>query len=126
MELQNGYKKVYEKVSDGKRTFYATETEKCDTAVDTVLGSFIDSNYRDKTIYEYKGKLYTSASKLPKYNEVGEPAEGETEITVFNTVFAKVDAVEDAESETTTTNEVEEVHEEEDFEDDNIVEDPTE
>ena len=37
MNLQNGYKVIYEKIADGKRTFYATENVVCDPKVDTKI-----------------------------------------------------------------------------------------
>ena len=100
MNLQNGYKVIYEKAADGKRTFYASKTGLCDTKVDKQLGdAFVDADYAGKTIYEYKGSFYVSEGKTPTYNEDGTPAKGETKLTIFDEVFVKVEPTETFEPE---------------------------
>ena len=91
MDLQNGYKVIYEKAADGKRTFYASklETGKCDTTVDTELASFTDSDYKGKVIYEYKGSFYISEGKTPAYDEDGVPTD--ERLSAFDEVFVKAE-----------------------------------
>lgn len=88
MNLQNGYKVIYEKAAGGKRTFYAS---KCDGTSDKELASFTDSEYRGRMIYEHDGRFYISAEATPKYDEDGKPASGETVLSAFDEVFVKVE-----------------------------------
>ena len=99
MNLQNGYKVIYEKAADGKRTFYASKSNAYPAADDVVLASFNDADFAGKVIYEYAGKFYVSTGAIPTYNENGEPAD--TVIEGFDKVF-----VEDEESEEDSTAEV--------------------
>lgn len=99
MKLQNGYKKIYEKAIDGQRTFYATTSNVCNPETDVVLGSFSDEEYKGKVIYEYKGKFYVSSGKLPVYDENGEPAESETQLTAFDEIFVEAESKENASDE---------------------------
>ena len=80
MDLQNGYKVIYEKIADGKRTFYATKGVKCDPTVDDKIAEATIGEY--KLIYEKDGRFYGSVS--------GIPAEGDYCFTEFDKVF-KVD-----------------------------------
>jgi hypothetical protein len=89
MNLQNGYKVIYEKAADGKRTFYASKSNSYPAADDVVLASFNDEDYRGKVIYEYKGKFYASTGAVPTYDENGEPKD--TLIDGFDKVFMHVD-----------------------------------
>ena len=63
MNLQNGYKVIYEKITDGKRTFYATKNNTCDPAVDTKLVEAAIGEY--KLIYERAGRFYGSKTGIP-------------------------------------------------------------
>ena len=63
MNLQNGYKKIYEKTADGTRTFYATKNDVCDPTVDDKLVEATIGEY--KLIYEKDGKFYGSKSGIP-------------------------------------------------------------
>jgi hypothetical protein len=85
MNLQNGYKVIYEKAADGKRTFYASKSAAYPNADDVVLAYFNDADYRGKVIYEHKGKFYVSTGAVPVYNENGEPVD--TVIEGFDQVF---------------------------------------
>jgi hypothetical protein len=87
MNLQNGYKVIYEKAADGKRTFYASKSTIYPNENDLVIASFNDADYRGKVIYEHKGKFYVSTGTVPTYNENGEPAD--TVIEGFDEVFVK-------------------------------------
>jgi hypothetical protein len=89
MNLQNGYKVIYEKAADGKRTFYASKSTVYPNADDKVLASFNDADYRGKVIYEHKGKFYVSTGAVPAYNEKGEPTDNVIE--GFNEVFVKAE-----------------------------------
>lgn len=65
MNLQNGYKVIYEKAADGKRTFYASKSgvfEDAEAIVEVNIGEY-------KLIYEKDGKFYGSASGLPTEND---------------------------------------------------------
>lgn len=91
MNLQNGYKVIYEKALDGKRTFYASKTNKCDPTVDTQLGDvFTDADYAGKIIYEYKGNFYVSTGKTPAYDENGVPTD--ERLSAFDEVLIKAEA----------------------------------
>ena len=63
MNLQNGYKVIYEKAADGKRTFYATKNVACDPAVDDKIVEATIGEY--KLIYEKDGQLYGSTTGIP-------------------------------------------------------------
>ena len=89
MNLQNGYKVIYEKAADGKRTFYASKSTVYPNADDKVLASFNDADYRGKVIYEHKGKFYVSIGSVPTYNENGEPAD--RVIEGFSEVFEEAE-----------------------------------
>ena len=86
MELKNGYKVIYEKAADGKRTFYGSK-----------LGTFTDAEQigeaieigKYKLIYEKNGKIYCSESNVPNFNENGEPAD--TIIEGFDKVFVETE-----------------------------------
>jgi hypothetical protein len=90
MKLQNGYKVIYEKAADGKRTFYASKNTKCDPTVDKQLGdAFVDADYAGKVIYEYKGSFYISTGKAPAYDENGVPTD--ERLSAFDEVFVKAE-----------------------------------
>jgi hypothetical protein len=91
MELKNGYKVIYEKAVDGKRTFYASKSNAYPTADDVVLASFNDADYKGKVIYEYKGDFYVSTGSIPAYDENGVPTD--KKIEGFDQVFKKAEAV---------------------------------
>lgn len=74
MNLKNGYKLIYEKAADGKRTFYASKSN-YPTSEDVKLASFADADYRGKVIYEHNGKFYISAGRIPAYDENGNPVD---------------------------------------------------
>ena len=101
MIYKNGYKVVYEVAAEGKRTFYAAKSNEYPTRneageiIDDVIVSFEDAAFLGKTIYEYKGKFYVSAGRLPAYNEAGEPdvANGEIELD-FSLVLEEAEAEE--------------------------------
>lgn len=76
MNLQNGYKVLYEKAADGKRTFYASNTGLFANA--EVIAEFAMGEY--KLIYEKDGKIYGSTT--------GIPAEGDYYFKEFDKVFA--------------------------------------
>jgi hypothetical protein len=64
MNLQNGYKVIYEKTADGKRTFYATKNVVCDPTVDDkIIEEATIGEY--KLIYEKNGEFYGSTSGIP-------------------------------------------------------------
>ena len=65
MNLQNGYKVIYEKAADGKRTFYASKTgvfADAEVIVEAVIGQY-------KLIYEKDGQFYGSESGIPAAND---------------------------------------------------------
>ena len=75
MDLQNGYKVIYEKIADGERTFFAS---KLNGEAATQIGDAIKiGKYR--LVYEKDGMIYGS--------ETGAPAEGDDCFTAFNNVF---------------------------------------
>ena len=88
MNLQNGYKVIYEVTADGKRTFYATKGNTCDPAADDKIVEATIGEY--KLIYEKEGRFYGS--------ETGIPADGDKCFTEFDKVF--VEAVEEEDDET--------------------------
>ena len=77
MNLQNGYKVIYEKIADGNRTFYATKNVECNPAVDDKIVEAKIGQY--KLIYEKDGCFYGSES--------GIPAEGDHCFSEFDKVF---------------------------------------
>ena len=75
MNLQNGYKVIYEKANDSKRTFSASKTgvfADAEAIAETVIGQY-------KLIYEKAGKIYGSES--------GVPAEADSCFEAFDKVF---------------------------------------
>ena len=61
MNLQNGYKVIYEKAADGKRTFYASKTgafADAEVIAESEIGKY-------KLIYEKAGQIYGSESGIP-------------------------------------------------------------
>jgi hypothetical protein len=95
MNLQNGYKVIYEKAADGKRTFYASKSDAYPAADDITLASFDDADFAGKVIYEYAGEFYVSEGKLPAYDENGIPTDTKIEIEHFNDVFVKAEETSD-------------------------------
>ena len=67
MNLQNGYKVIYEKAADGKRTFYATKNVVCDPTVDDKILEATIGAY--KLIYEKDGQFYGSTTGIPTEND---------------------------------------------------------
>ena len=63
MNLQNGYKVIYEKAADGKRTFYATKNAACDPTVDDKIIEAEIGKY--KLIYEKNGEFFGSTTGIP-------------------------------------------------------------
>lgn len=96
MNLQNGYKVIYEKTADGKRTFYATKNVTCDPTVDDKIIEATIGEY--KLIYEKAGQFYGSTT--------GIPADGDHCFVEFDKVFKETVAEEVPT--TTTEDEVEE------------------
>ena len=68
MNLQNGYKKIYEKTSDGTRTFYATKNDVCDPTVDDKIIEATIGEY--KLIYEKAGQFFGSKTGIPAETDV--------------------------------------------------------
>lgn len=61
MNLQNGYKVIYEKAADGKRTFYASKTglfKDAEIIAEATIGEY-------KLIYEKNGMFYGSTTGIP-------------------------------------------------------------
>jgi hypothetical protein len=84
MNLQNGYKVLYEKVADGKRTFFAS---KSGTFADAEqIGEAIEIG-KYKLIYEKNGKIYCSES--------GVPADTDQPTEAFDKIFAEDAPTED-------------------------------
>lgn len=82
MNLQNGYKVIYEKIADNKRAFYATQTGVCDPEVDSKI---VEVNIGDyKLIYEKDGQIYGSTT--------GIPADGDHCFAEFDSVFNEATA----------------------------------
>lgn len=78
MKLENGYKVIYEKAADGKRTFYASKSgvfADAEVICEAEIGKF-------KLIYEKGGRFYGS--------ETGIPAEDDYCFVDFDKVFVKV------------------------------------
>ena len=61
MNLQNGYKVIYEKIADGERTFFA---DKLDGTVAAQIGNAIKIG-QYKLVYEKGGQIYGSTSGIP-------------------------------------------------------------
>ena len=96
MNLQNGYKVIYEKIEDGKRTFLASKTglfADAEVITEATIGEY-------KLIYEKDGSFYGSTTGLP--------SDEDYRFEGFDKVFKA--AAEAAEA--TTVEEVEEVEEE--------------
>ena len=77
MNLQNGYKVIYEKAADGKRTFYASKTgvfADAEVIAEAEIGKY-------KLIYEKAGRFYGS--------ETGVPADTDYCFEAFNKVFVE-------------------------------------
>ena len=75
MNLQNGYKVIYEKAADDKRTFYASKTgvfADAEKILEATIGEY-------KLIYEKNGQFYGSTT--------GIPAEDDYCFTEFDKVF---------------------------------------
>ena len=85
MNLQNGYKVIYEVAKDGNRTFYAAKSNVYPAEGDEVLATFKDADFKGKVIYEYKGDFYVSTGSLPAYDENGVPTD--KKIEGFDKVF---------------------------------------
>ena len=75
MNLQNGYKVIYEKIADGERTFFA---DKLDGTSAVQIGEAIKIG-QYKLVYEKDGQIYGSVS--------GVPAIGDHCFTEFDEVF---------------------------------------
>ena len=61
MNLQNGYKVIYEKIADGKRTFLASKTgvfADAEVITEAKIGEY-------KLIYEKNGSFYGSKTGIP-------------------------------------------------------------
>lgn len=71
MNLQNGYKVIYEKAANGEHVFFASKTGTFADAEE--LGRLIEGEY--KLIYEKNGQLFCSST--------GIPAESDEEFIVF-------------------------------------------
>lgn len=75
MNLQNGYKVIYDKAADGEHIFYASKTGIFASADE--IGRFTASEY--KLIYEKNGQIFGSTT--------GIPADSDKEFTEFKKVF---------------------------------------
>lgn len=65
MNLQNGYKVIYEKAANGKRTFYASKTgffKDAEIIAEATIGEY-------KLIYEKDGLFYGSTTGIPTDND---------------------------------------------------------
>ena len=85
MNLQKGYKVIYGKAADGKRTFYASKTgvfADAEKILEATIGEY-------KLIYEKDGKIYCSESSVPNFNENGEPTD--TVAEGFDKVFVETE-----------------------------------
>lgn len=77
MNLQNGYKVIYEKTADGKRAFYASKTglfKDAELITEATIGEY-------KLIYEKNGLFYGSTT--------GVPTEDDYCFEAFRAVFEK-------------------------------------
>lgn len=94
MKLENGYKVIYEVAADGRRTFYASKSTSYPNKdvegkiVDLKVAEFVDADYADKVVYEYKGSFYVSKGKTPAYDKNGIPTD--TRLEAFDQVFVEV------------------------------------
>jgi hypothetical protein len=86
MNLQNGYKVLYERAAEGKRTFLASKTGTFANA--ELVAEFEMGKYR--LVYEKNGKIYCSES--------GVPADNDQQVEAFDKLFAEI-AEEPAEEE---------------------------
>lgn len=93
MDLQNGYKVVYEKAADGKRTFYAS-TDGLFAGADVIAEATIGEY---KLVYEKDGRIYGSTT--------GVPAEDDYCFEAFDKVF-KAETEGSSDEEDTTTEDV--------------------
>ena len=93
MNLQNGYKVLYEVAADGKRTFYATKNIVCDPKSDDEIAKVTIGEY--KLIYEKDGQIYGSTTGIPT-------AEDQC-ITGFNKAFKVTEANTETPAATTYT-----------------------
>ena len=66
MNLQNGYKVLFEKAADGNRTFYASKTGSFDGA--DKIGDAVEIG-KYKLVYEKDGKIYGSETGVPTDND---------------------------------------------------------
>jgi hypothetical protein len=82
MNLQNGYKVIYEKIADGERTFFA---DKLDGADATQIGEAIEIG-KYKLVFEKDGKIYGSES--------GKIEDGVC-LEAFNAIFVETEATEE-------------------------------
>ena len=89
MNLQNGYKVIYEKAANGMRTFYASKSTIYPNDDDLVIASFKDEDFRGKVVYEHAGKFYVSTGAVPAYDENGEPTD--TVVDGFDKVFVEAE-----------------------------------
>ena len=83
MDLQNGYKVLYEKIANGERTFFA---DKLDGTAATQIGDAIKIG-KYKLVYEKDGQIYGS--------ETGNVKDGAC-LEAFNEVFITANTVEPA------------------------------
>ena len=87
MNLQNGYKVIYEKAADGMRTFYASKTgffADAEVIAEAEIGKY-------KLIYEKDGKFFGS--------ETGLPTEDDYCFEAFDKVFVEQSSEEETEEE---------------------------
>jgi hypothetical protein len=66
MNLQNGYKVIYEKAADGNRAFYASKTgvfADAEKIAESAIGQY-------KLIYEKAGSIYGSESGIPADTDI--------------------------------------------------------
>lgn len=84
MNLKNDYKVLYEKVADGKRTFFASKTGTFAGAEQ--IGEPIEIG-KYKLVYEKNGKIYCSETNVPNFDENGEPTD--TAVESFNQIFVE-------------------------------------
>ena len=61
MNLQNGYKVIFEKIADGERTFFA---DKLDGTAAVQIGDAVKIG-QYKLVYEKDGQIYGSVSGVP-------------------------------------------------------------
>lgn len=95
MNLKNGYKVIYEKAADGKRTFYASKTglfADAEVIAEATIGEY-------KLIYEKSGMFYGSTT--------GIPAEDDYCFEEFKAVFEEGYAAEDTPADKPTETEPE-------------------